>query len=198
MQKVRVSHGCVVVVAAGKQHTEAGRQVCGAPLNSWQRVKIYLRRSFHSGSRAAQLFFVNILPFFKHTYFEDFIGCQLFFEFSSVLHFSIKRVWSYWQFVCFEIILSRKLFVFEDVYEAFFEDHNHLCIISFQKQSFEVPIWRIWIQICSVLTIRHFRTWAIRLCIIQKKIRFFLAELPTYIDIQIKIQGRPTRYFVKV
>ena len=34
LQKVRVSHGCVVVVAAGKQHTEAGRQVCGAPLNS--------------------------------------------------------------------------------------------------------------------------------------------------------------------
>ena len=53
LQKVRVSHVCVVVVAAGKQHTEAGRQVCGAPLEQLTEGKNISATQFSLGEQSS-------------------------------------------------------------------------------------------------------------------------------------------------
>ena len=91
---------------------------------------------------------------------------------------------------------DKKVETFEDVYEACFEDDNHLHISS-QKQPVKVPIWGIWLQICSVLTIGHFLAWTIRLCHLES-LNFFYdyLYLPTiYRFWLIKIQERPKILF---
>ena len=160
------------VVSAGKEYSSnnilkpADKFV--GPLEQLTEGKnIYLRRSFHSGEERVKPAFSD---FSSNRHFQTPISWRLWkifwlttvFKSSSVLQFSISRVWSYWQFACFDHFDIKKDSFEEDVYEACFEDDS--LHISSQKQPFTVPICGIWLQIRSILTIGHFVAWTIRLC----------------------------------